>query len=116
MRTVRDVTDFLNAADGGDKPANNAESRTLKYLFVMSQINYIKERLLRMSDQSTNSVVRERLTGLLTSLVEVAADSQAGVVAGTLLGKIRKYSRCYCSEKQAYIIACGLYEHCLDLY
>lgn len=82
----------------------------------MAQINQIKERLLRMSNQSTNSTVRDSLTELLTSLVEVAADSQAGVVAGTLLGKIRKYSRCYCSEKQAYVIARGLYEHCLDLY
>lgn len=82
----------------------------------MAQINQIKERLLRMSNQSTNSTVRDSLTELLTSLVEVATDSQAGVVAGTLLGKIRKYSRCYCSEKQAYVIARGLYEHCLDLY
>lgn len=82
----------------------------------MAQINQIKERLLRMSDQSTNSTVRDSLTELLTSLVEVAADSQAGVVAETLLGKILKYSRCYCSEKQAYVIARGMYEHCLDLY
>ena len=82
----------------------------------MAQINYLKERLLRMSNQSTNTAVREHLTELLTSLVEVAADSQAGVVAETLLGKIRMYSRCYCSEKQAYVIARGLYEHCLDLY
>lgn len=81
----------------------------------MTQIDYIKERLLRMSNQSADTAVRERLTGLLTSLVEVAADSQAGVVSRTLLGKIRKYSRCYCSEKQAYVIARGLYEHCLDL-
>lgn len=82
----------------------------------MAQINYIKERLLRMSNQSTNTAVREHLTGLLTSLVEVAPDSKAGVVALTLLDKIRKYSRCYCSEKQAYVIARGICEYCLDIY
>ncbi len=82
----------------------------------MAQINYIKERLLRMSDNSTNVSVRERLTEMLSSMVAAAPDSQAGVVAETLLSKIQKYSRCYCSEKQAYVIARGMYEYCLDLY
>lgn len=82
----------------------------------MAQINSIKERLLHMSNQSYNAKVRASLTELLTSLTEVAADSQAAIVAETLLGKILKYSRCYCSEKQAYVIARGLYEYCLDLY
>ncbi len=82
----------------------------------MAQINSIKERLLRMSNQSYNAKVRASLTELLTSLTEVAADSQAAIAAETLLGKIQKYSRCYCSEKQAYVIARGLYEYCLDLY
>ena len=82
----------------------------------MAGINTITERLLRMSNRSMDAGIRARLTELLTSLVEVAPDSQAGVVAETLLGKIRKYSRCYCSERQAYVVARGLYEHCLDLY
>ena len=64
----------------------------------MAGINTITERLLRMSNRSMDAGIRARLTELLTSLVEVAPDSQAGVVAETLLGKIRKYSRCYCSE------------------
>ena len=82
----------------------------------MAGINTITERLLRMSNRSMDAGIRARLTELLTSLVEVAPDSQAGVVAETLLGKIRKYSRCYCSERQAYVVARGLYEHCLDLF
>lgn len=82
----------------------------------MAQINYIKERLLHMSDNRTNVSVRERLTELLTSMVAAAPNSHAGVVAETLLSKIQKYSRCYCSEKQAYVIARGMYEYCLDLY
>ena len=82
----------------------------------MAGINTITERLLRMSNRSMDAGIRARLTELLTSLVEVAPDSQAGVVAETLLGKIRKYSRCYCSERQAYVVARGLYEHCIDLF
>ena len=82
----------------------------------MAGINTITERLLRTSNRSMDAGIRARLTELLTSLVEVAPDSQAGVVAETLLGKIRKYSRCYCSERQAYVVARGLYEHCIDLF
>lgn len=82
----------------------------------MAQINYIKERVLRLSNQSTKAEIRDYLTALLTSLIEMAEGSQAAVVAKTLLETIHKYSRCCCSEKQAYVIARGLYENCLDLY
>lgn len=82
----------------------------------MRQVNQIKEMLLRLSDNSTNAAVRDRLTELLSSMVEAAPDSQAGVVAETLLSKIEKYSRCYCSERQAYVIARGMYEFCIGLY
>ena len=83
----------------------------LKKCTTMAKINYIKERLLRMCDQSTNPSIRELLTNLRSSMVAASQDSQASVVAEALVSKIQKYSRCYCSEKQAYVIVSGIYEY-----
>lgn len=81
----------------------------------MTKINTIKERLLRMCNQSSNIDVRENLIELLSNMVDVAPDTQAAIVAETLLGKLYKYSHCYCSDRQAYVIAQGIYEYCLDV-
>ncbi len=81
----------------------------------MAQINRIKEQILRMGNQCSNAYVKEQLTSLLSALIDMAADSYAAVVAETILRQIKKYSRCYCTDKQAYVIARGIYENCLDL-
>lgn len=79
-------------------------------------LNQTKNWLLKMSDLSFNEEVRANLTAILDSLLDEAADSYVGQVAQTLLSSSQKHSRCYCSEKQAYIVARGLYEHCHNLY
>lgn len=66
----------------------------------MAQINYIKERLLRLSNQSTNAEIQEYLTELPSSLIEMAEGSQAAVIAETILWKLKRYSYCYRSENK----------------
>lgn len=64
------------------------------------------------------SVVRSTRTKLVSFLEEVryeASNEIAGAVASTLIDRLDRFSNAFCSDKQAYALACGAVEHGIEL-
>lgn len=82
----------------------------------MATVKEIAEGILEMFDGA--SVVRSTKTMLVSFLEEVrdeACNETAGAVASTLLDRLNQFSNAYCSEKQAYAVAYGAFEHGIEL-
>lgn len=82
---------------------------------TMTHQERLKYQILRLANQSANSEVRVQLVTFLNRIKEADEDSFASRIADTLLGNLRRFKRTTCSDKQAFIIACCAYKHCLDI-
>lgn len=78
----------------------------------MENVEEVIDEILEMFDgASTVNYTKEALISFLQEVSEKACSETAGAIAYDLLGKIDRFSNVYCSDKQAYVLACAAVEY-----
>ena len=82
----------------------------------MANVQEITDQIYEMFDgASTVNSTKVALISFLQEVSNEACNEKAGAVADTLLENLDRFSSVYCSDKQAYVLACAAIEHKIEL-